>query len=288
MLTCIVRYVGKPSQRYVLLYLGNAQKQTLCLGPCESNLTTMSGSDGSDFGKAIVPPAIFLANVQYGFSTKALVIDDFSLSIAPGEFVAVVGPSGCGKTTLLNLLAGDMKPTGGTIKIQGVARRVFQQDGLFPWRTVTENIGLGLTKTSPAERINQIQAMLTLIGLESFAEHYPHQLSGGMRQRVELARALSGESDILLMDEPFSALDYLTRLRLRRELARLLEEKPRTVVLVTHDIEEAAQLADRIVVLKEVPSLARREFTLSIPRPRAATDPGVVEAVGLILTEMGL
>jgi len=124
--------------------------------------------------------------------------------------------------------------------------------------------------------------------LEGFEHHYPHQLSGGMRQRVELARALAGESDILLLDEPFSALDYLTRLRLRQELARLLDERPRTVVLVTHDIEEAAQLADRIIVLSERPAQIRYELSIATPRPRDLTHPEVVSAIHRILTEMGI
>ncbi len=245
---------------------------------------SMATSEGS-----FPSPAVRLEKVSYGFSPSGPVMQDLSLSILPGEFVAIVGPSGCGKTTLLNLLAGDMAPTAGRAEVQGLARRVFQQDGLFPWRTVAENIALGLRRDiASSERAQEVGEMLTLIGLEAFAGHYPHQLSGGMRQRVELARALSGQSDILLMDEPFSALDYLTRLRLRRELARLLAEKPRTVVLVTHDIEEAAQLADRIVVLSERPARACFDLPISLPRPREATDPAIVEAVRLILTEMGL
>ncbi len=130
--------------------------------------------------------------------------------------------------------------------------------------------------------------MIRLVQLEGFERHYPHQLSGGMRQRVELARALAGNSDILLMDEPFSSLDYLARLRMRQELARFLLELPRSVVLVTHDIEEAAQLADRVVVLSGRPSQIRRELSIRTPRPRALTHPEVVSATRIILTELGI
>lgn len=217
------------------------------------------------------------------------VLRDLSLSIGDGEFVAIVGPSGCGKTTLLNLFSGFVRPTAGEVKCDGRMRMVYQHDGLFPWRTVGENILMGLRHIHDApERARQLQEMLALIGLEGFKEHYPHQLSGGMRQRVELARALAGDTDILLLDEPFSALDYLTRLRLRRELARMLRERPRTVVLVTHDTEEAAQLADRVLVLSERPARIRFELTLALERPRDATHPQVVEAVHRLLTELGL
>jgi ABC-type nitrate/sulfonate/bicarbonate transport system ATPase subunit len=143
--------------------------------------------------------------------------------------------------------------------------------------------------TDGAKRTRLRQDLLASIGLDEFAGHYPHQLSGGMRQRVELARALAGNSDVLLMDEPFSALDYLTRLRMRQELARLLHEHPRTVVFVTHDIEEAAQLADRIIVLTTRPARVQREVSLEdVPRPRSLTQPRVMEVVHTILAEMGL
>jgi NitT/TauT family transport system ATP-binding protein len=217
------------------------------------------------------------------------VLQDVSFTIAPGEFVALVGPSGSGKTTLLNLLSGFLKPTQGRVDISGRTRMVYQQDGLFPWCTVRENIALGLREVrDPKARERQLQELLALIGLTSFVDTYPHQLSGGMRQRVELARALGGDTDILLMDEPFSALDYLTRLRLRQELARMLSDRPRTTVLVTHDIEEAAQLADRVLVLSDRPARLRVELTVDLPRPRDPTHPVVVQTVHRILTELGL
>jgi ABC-type nitrate/sulfonate/bicarbonate transport system ATPase subunit len=230
---------------------------------------------------------IQLENVCRSFGATE-VLRDISLTIGRGEFVAIVGPSGCGKTTLLNLLSGYDQPSSGLIKREGRARMVYQQDGLFPWLTVAENIALGLRQLrDEKERARQIGEMIRLIRLEGFENHYPHQLSGGMRQRVELARALAGDSDILLLDEPFSSLDYLTRLRMREELTRLLSERPRTVVLVTHDIEEAAQLADRLIALSERPAQIRHELSVNAPRPRDLTHPEVVSATHRILTELG-
>lgn len=232
--------------------------------------------------------ALRLASVSRSFDSLE-VLRDMSLEVRRGEFVAIVGPSGCGKTTLLNLLSGFDRPTSGTVTRTGSTRMVYQQDGLFPWLTVRENIEMGLRHLQDnAERMRQLAEMFDLINLHGFAEHYPHQLSGGMRQRVELARALAGETDIMLLDEPFSALDYLTRLRMRSELARLLETRPRTVVLVTHDIEEAAQLADRIIVLTERPACIRMELGLTVPRPRSPVQAEVVDAVQRILAELGL
>ncbi|MBD0325558.1 MAG: ABC transporter ATP-binding protein [Pyrinomonadaceae bacterium] len=229
-----------------------------------------------------------LENVSRAFSAVE-VLRALSLEVERGEFVAIVGPSGCGKTTLLNLFSGFDKPTAGRVVSTGRVRMVYQQDGLFPWSTVSENILMGLREIrDERERGRQLEEMLSLIKLKGFEQHYPHQLSGGMRQRVELARALAGETDTLLLDEPFSSLDYLTRLRLRRELVRMLRERPRTVVLVTHDIEEAAQLADRVVVLSERPATIRSELRLELERPRDLTHPEVVSAVHRILTELGL
>ena len=229
-----------------------------------------------------------LEDVRCAFG-EVEVFRGLSLEIARGEFVAVVGPSGCGKTTLLNLCSGFVKPTGGSVERRGRIRTVYQQDGLFPWLTVAENVRLGLREVKgEPEREKRLAEMLSLIKMENFSGHYPHQLSGGMRQRAELARALAGDTDVLLLDEPFSSLDYLTRLRLRNELARMLSELPRTVVLVTHDIEEAAQLADRVVVLSDRPAGVISQHVMRLPRPRDPVHPEVVEAVHLVLAELGL
>jgi ABC-type nitrate/sulfonate/bicarbonate transport system ATPase subunit len=211
------------------------------------------------------------------------------LTIRRGEFVAIVGPSGCGKSTLLNLLSGFDKPTTGSVHRHGDVRMVYQQDGLFPWLTVRQNIAMGLPATlSVAQRASKLEELISSIQLTGFADHYPHQLSGGMKQRVELARALAGDVDIMLMDEPFSALDYITRLKMRQELIRLLEQRPRTVVLVTHDIEEAAQLADRVVVLSERPATICSEIAVDLQQPRSLTHPAIVSVVHRVLAVMGL
>jgi NitT/TauT family transport system ATP-binding protein len=232
-------------------------------------------------------PVLRLDAVAHAFGAVQ-VLRALDLAVDPGEFVAIVGPSGCGKTTILNLCSGWLMPSQGAVRRRGRSRTVFQHDGLFPWLTVGENVRLGLRYLPEAQRTTRVGHWLGLVDLVPFERHYPHQLSGGMRQRVELVRALAGETDLLLMDEPFSSLDYLTRLRLRGELARLLQEQPRTVVLVTHDIEEAAQLADRVIVLSERPAVVCDEVRIDAPRPRDLTDSAVVQAVHRILTGLGL
>jgi ABC-type nitrate/sulfonate/bicarbonate transport system ATPase subunit len=229
-----------------------------------------------------------LDNASHDYGALA-VLRNLDLTVTHGEFVVLVGPSGCGKTTLLNILSGYIKPTSGTVSINGIIRTVYQQDGLFPWLTVIENIGMSLREVlDNSQREKEIKELIELIHLEGFENHYPHQLSGGMRQRVELARVLAGNSDILLMDEPFSALDYQTRLRMRYELVRLLAKRQRTVVFVTHDIEEAAQLADRVLVLSNRPAHISKELFIEAPRPRNPTDDAVIEAAKTILSELGL
>ncbi|MFT3932932.1 MAG: ABC transporter ATP-binding protein [Chitinophagaceae bacterium] len=231
---------------------------------------------------------LVLKNVSHSYGAVA-VLKDINLLVKQGEVVVLVGPSGCGKTTILNLLSGYIEPVEGNIERTGIIRTVYQQDGLFPWLTVAENISVGLKDFNESTPKNaELKELIELIHLEGFENHYPHQLSGGMRQRVELARVLSGESDILLMDEPFSALDYQTRLRMRRELIRLLDQRPRTVVFVTHDIEEAAQLADRVLVLSNRPATICKELHINSPKPRDLTNPAVVEAMSIILKELGL
>ena len=229
-----------------------------------------------------------IEHVSHGYGQVA-VLHNLNIKVHQGEVLVLVGPSGCGKTTILSILSGYVKPLSGNVISQGIIRTVYQQDGLFPWLTVTENIGLGLRNLrDPVKRKKEMQELIELIHLEGFENHYPHELSGGMRQRVELARVLAGESDILLMDEPFSALDYQTRLRMRLELVRLLENRPRTVVFVTHDIEEAAQLADRVLVLSDRPATVSRELKINAPRPRNLTSSAVIEAMKEILFELGL
>jgi ABC-type nitrate/sulfonate/bicarbonate transport system ATPase subunit len=226
-----------------------------------------------------------------GFHYGAVkVLDHLELEVRRGELVACVGPSGCGKSTLLAILGNHLQPTQGTIERRGASRTIYQDGGLYPWLTVADNVALGVPRgTAPGERKRKVDEWLTTAGLSEFRDHHPHQLSGGMRQRVELGRALVAETDLLLLDEPFSALDYQTRIRMRRELVTTLAVRPRTVVLVTHDIEEAVQLADRVVVLGARPATVRRVLDLPAGRrPRAPADPGVATAEEALFEELGL
>ena len=231
---------------------------------------------------------IELNNVSHSY-VGLMVLKNLSLNIEPNEFIVLVGPTGCGKSTLLNIISSYLKPQEGSLKTNGIIRTVFQKDGLFPWLTVAENISMGLQSIRmPGHRKKELKELLSIIQMEQFRDHYPNQLSGGMRQKVELARALAGDSNILLMDEPFSSLDYQTRLRLRKELVLLLGKRRRTVVFVTHDIEEAAQLADRLLVLSDRPARICDDLYIDIEKPRDITDPRVTEIMRNILIRMGL
>jgi NitT/TauT family transport system ATP-binding protein len=209
------------------------------------------------------------------------VLAEISLAVAEGEFICIVGPSGCGKSTLLNVAAGFLSATRGAVLVGGepVAgpdpRRIFifQENGVFPWLNVEQNIGFGLSKRPAAERRRIVSHYTEMMGLAGFESSYPLQLSGGMKQRVELARALAADPEVLFMDEPFGALDYLTRLRMRAEVARIWQRERKTVLFVTHDVEEAVQLADRVVVLGPRPARTRAVVAIGLPRPRDLDDP---------------
>ncbi len=214
----------------------------------------------------------------FGHATSALpALDRVSIDVAAGEFLCVLGASGCGKSTLLNLIAGLDAPTAGRIGLEGRAGLMFQEAALFPWLTVAGNIELALRLRGVArpERRARALELLSLVHLDGFADKRPHQLSGGMRQRVALARALAQDADVLLMDEPFGALDAMTRDLLHTELERLWQDRRFTVVFVTHNVREAARLADRIVLLSSRPGRVAGEFPVAIDRPRRIESPEV-------------
>lgn len=212
----------------------------------------------------------------YGSGASRLVaLDDIDLRISPGEFVCVVGPSGCGKSTLLRILAGLDHATSGTIRVDAAGwpvanAMVFQDSGLFPWMSVKQNVGFGLMTRGvpPAQAAERVAAALKLVGLAKFRDHYPHQLSGGMRQRGAIARAFVTDPGMLLMDEPFAALDAQNRVILQAELVRIWEETGKTVVYITHSIDEALLLGDRTVVMTAQPGRIKQIIDIPFPHPR--------------------
>jgi len=222
--------------------------------------------------------AIDIAGVRKEYVSAAgrvLALDDIDLKIAAGEFICIVGPSGCGKSTLLRILAGLDHQTGGTITVhaEGWAvenAMVFQESGLFPWMNVETNVGFGLMTrgVGAAETAERIDAALKLVGLTKFRRHYPHQLSGGMRQRSAIARAFVTNPAMLLMDEPFAALDAQNRVLLQAELVRLWEQTGKTVIYVTHSIEEALLLGDRCVLMTAQPGRIKEVINVPFPHPR--------------------
>jgi len=215
----------------------------------------------------------------YSGATSTNALEGFNLEVADGEFVAVLGPVGCGKTTLLRIFAGFLRPTRGSVRCAGAPIEgpgsekgyVLQEEAIFPWMTVRENIEFGLLAKGllPPARRAVSDELLGLIGLSAFEEAYPKELSAGMSKMVEVARVLANDPSILLLDEPFGALDSQTRARMQDALARLWEQRRKTVLFVTHDAEEALYLADRILVLTERPGRIKAQFTVQIPRPRS-------------------
>jgi ABC-type nitrate/sulfonate/bicarbonate transport system ATPase subunit len=225
-----------------------------------------------------------------------VVLDDINLGVSAGEFICIVGPSGCGKSTLLNIVGGFLAPTSGSVTIDGEGVRgpdprrifVFQERGVFPWLTVEGNLGFGLFRLSPAEREQRIARYVKMVGLEGFEQAYPSELSGGMKQRLEVARAFVVNPDTLYLDEPFGALDSITRLTMRAELLRICEAERKTVLFVTHDIDEAVQLADRVVVLSARPGRVQEIVDIDIPHPRDISSPRYLELRDGIFQQIGL
>jgi ABC-type nitrate/sulfonate/bicarbonate transport system ATPase subunit len=224
------------------------------------------------------------------------VLNNVSLEVGDGEFLCLLGPSGCGKSTLLNIMAGFLEPTSGRVTVDGEAVRgpdprrifVFQERGVFPWLTVEGNIGFGLFRLGRAEREERIAHYVSLVGLQGFEKSYPQELSGGMKQRLEVARALAVNPDMMFLDEPFGALDSITRLIMRGELLRIWHAERKTIIFVTHDIEEAVQLADRVVVMSARPARIRTIVEVDIPHPRDISSARYLELRDGIFDEIGL
>jgi NitT/TauT family transport system ATP-binding protein len=227
---------------------------------------------------------------------KIHVLERVDIDVSAGEFICIVGPSGCGKSTLLNILGGFLTATSGEVLVEGAPVRgpdprrvfVFQENGVFPWLTVSENIAFGLSRKSPNERSAIIQHYIEMVGLKGFEHAYPRELSGGMRQRVEIARALAANPEIIFMDEPFGALDFLTRLKMRADLVRIWEAERKTILFVTHDIDEAVQLADRIAVMSRRPATIRETIPVNLARPRDLDHPAYLAVRERIFRAMGM
>ena len=233
---------------------------------------------------AAARPGIEFSGVAKRFVTPTggsmTAVKDVNLVVEPGQFCAVVGPTGCGKSTTLTMVAGLDRPSAGVVRVSGRpvdgitrgASFVFQTDALLPWKSVVANVALGPTFRGVGKKaaITKAQEWLRVVGLSGFENHYPHQLSGGMRKRVSLAAALINEPTILLMDEPFSALDVQTRAIMSNELLGLWEKSKPSVLFVTHDLEEAIALADRVVVMTAGPGTVKAIYDIDLPRPRGA------------------
>jgi NitT/TauT family transport system ATP-binding protein len=244
--------------------------------------------------------ALDIRGVDHGFvlhDEYLPVLSDVSLSAAPGEFVALLGPSGCGKSTLLRLVAGLDRPRQGSLQVDGAEVTgpdpsrvvVFQDPTLFPWRTVWHNASLGLeTRGLLKQQRHRVDEALALVGLEKFAKAFPHQLSGGMAQRASLARALVNDPSLLILDEPLGKLDSLTRLAMQGELTRLWQARGFTVLMVTHDVEEALLLANRVIVFSDRPARIRADLAVDLPYPRHRDHPELLRLRREALELLGL
>ncbi len=262
------------------------------------------GSPDAFSGNGASCPAIELIDVSRRFVSpdgKSLTaMRDFNMTVARGEFVAVVGPTGCGKSTTLNLVTGLVRPSSGEVRVMGkpvsgIDRRigfVFQSDALFPWRNVINNVAAGpvFRGLPKAEAYSKASDWIARVGLTKFEKHYPHQLSGGMRKRVALAQTFINDPEILLMDEPFSALDVQTRALMHQELLQLWSQSKASVVFVTHDLDEAVALADKVYVLTASPATVKAVHRIEIPRPRIVSelrfDPRFIEISHMIWNDL--
>ena len=267
------------------------------------NLHVFSGLTGNEsFRVGFLPvtchltcPVTNFINKQVSGRPANCILESIELEVVRGEFVCIVGPSGCGKSTLLNIIAGFLKPTAGEVLVKGTLVSgpnpqrifVFQENGVFPWLTVEQNIGFGLDRLSSDEKAPIIQRYLDMVGLNKFEKLYPRELSGGMRQRVEIARALAANPDIIYMDEPFGALDFLTRLKMRADLTRIWQEERKTILFVTHDIE-SVQLADRVMVLSPRPGKIQKDLAIDLLRPRDLDSSAYLETRDEIFHTMGM
>lgn len=250
---------------------------------------------------SVIPGEVTIHNLSKSFTLNGRKLDvlrGINLEIRGGESIAIVGPSGCGKTTLLRVLAGLEEPDRGLVLIDGTPVKgvgneravVFQEPRLLPWLTVLQNVAFGLEASgTPSEQaIEDARNAIRLVGLEGFEDAYPRQLSGGMAQRVGIARALTVQPEILLLDEPLGALDAMTKLTMQEELARIWSEEGMTMVLVTHDLEEAVFLADRVLVMSKDSDTPPRVIDLNLPRPRDRSSPAFVELRRRLMAEFGL
>jgi ABC-type nitrate/sulfonate/bicarbonate transport system ATPase subunit len=246
-----------------------------------------------------MPTKIEIRNISKSFPSDRgplQVVDGVDFQVGDGEFVAIIGPSGCGKTTLMNMVAGFLRPDKGSVFIDGVERHepsskgilISQHGSVFPWLTVQENLMFGLNGHAYLAKAGLADHYAELVGLKGFEASYPHELSGGMLKRAELARALVVKPEILYMDEPFSALDALMGLRIRNELLRILSEERHTVMLITHDVEEAIHVADRIMVLSPRPTRVQASFQVPFAHPRKLTSPEAQELRVAVLRELGV